>query len=342
MRTLLLLSFALLASPTSADAQDQLAQLRMLTKGHVYRGSTYADRILYKRETVRGVEFEQSKGWLGIRIDDVDETAPVTIIVPLREAAWPASPAAVIRFSCNASSSCIVTTSESFAQAVQKLAAGQGGALKFSDRRSSFAFGCAADKCAAIKQAIDQLASLPAAPRTGAAPGASGVQPPQSRQASPQTFTPAEIVARINDLSARLEYVAPDGTRVLSYRYATVFDTRRMQLIVTRDIQSFVSSNPGASRTTDRTTIPLGHVAAASFPDRVHKPRQWTFDVHEVGFVCDERKACIQAAARDARAEYQGFKYECDAAKCPALRQALGQLIVAAKAAPPAPASVRR
>ena len=175
---------------------------------------------------------------------------------------------------------------------------------------------------------------LLAAPPSAQAQGA-------ARQPASKAPTLAEIVARINELSGRLDYVAPDGTRVLSYRYTTELDAQRMQLFVTREVQSFVATNPAASRTTDRTTIPLAQVAATSFPGRVHKPKLWSFDVHEVGFVCNERKICVQAiAAGGARGEYQGFKYECDAAKCQPLKQALAQLLAALQV--PTPPVVRR
>ena len=146
--------------------------------------------------------------------------------------------------------------------------------------------------------------------------------------------TPAQIVAQINALSAKIDYVAPDGVRVLSHRYTTVLDAQQRQLIVTRATQSFVATNLGASRTTVETTIPLDQVAVASLPDRAHKTALWTLDVHEVGFVCNERKKCVQASAQGARGAYQGYGYECDASKCPALKQALGQLLAVSQAKP--------
>ena len=112
----------------ATPADEIVAQLNTLTKGHVYRGNRYAEGVLYDRETIVKVELELSKGWLGITVDDTQASAPVTVIVPLRETRVGTASEGSISFSC--SSPCIRTTSDRFASAVQKLSAGRAADRK--------------------------------------------------------------------------------------------------------------------------------------------------------------------------------------------------------------------
>ncbi len=170
------------------------------------------------------VEFEPSQGWLGVTVDDTKETAPVTVIVPLRETSVGAPSEGAISFSC--SSPCITTTGDRFASAVQKLSAGRSAALSWPQHRPSIQFGCQAERCVAIRRAILKLADMAKRANTKA-------RPPEA----------TEIVARINALTAKLDYVAPDGTRVLSYRYTTTLNRETRALTVTRDVVSFVATH---------------------------------------------------------------------------------------------------
>ncbi len=303
------------ATPTAAEL---VAQLNTLTKGHVYRGSRYAEGILYDRETIRRVEFEPSRGWLGVTVDDKQESAPVAVIIPLRETSVGAPNESAFSFSCG--SPCIKTTSDTFAEAVQKLSASSSAKLNFAQHRHSIQFGCQAERCVAISRAVLQLAAM------------------AKRASTTERFPEAaEIVARINALTAKLDYVAPDGTRVMSYRYTTSLNREKRELTVTRDVESFVATNASRSRSLVRTTIPLCEVSTASFPKRFHRPRGWTFEVHEEGLACHQRKQCVEAAAPalGTRNVYQGFAYECEASKALELKQALEQLVTACKAPRP-------
>ena len=80
----LVLWMSLLPEARAVTPADEIvAQLNTLTKGHVYRGNRYAEGVLYDRETIVKVELELSKGWLGITVDDTQASAPVTVIVPV-------------------------------------------------------------------------------------------------------------------------------------------------------------------------------------------------------------------------------------------------------------------
>jgi hypothetical protein len=155
------LAVLLLSTFLPADAQEKtgadevIAQLNTLTKGHVYRGNRYADGVVYGHETIVKVEFEPSKGWLGLTVDDTQETAPVTVIVPLRETRVGAPNEGFISLSCSAP--CIKTTRDKFAAAVQKLSAGRHAELRLAQHRNSIHFGCQAERCAAIRRAILRL-----------------------------------------------------------------------------------------------------------------------------------------------------------------------------------------
>ena len=221
---------------------------------------------------------------------------------------------ASISLSCSAP--CIKTTSDKFATAVQKLSAGSGAPLRLAQNRNSIHFGCPAERCLALRKAIVKLAELA-----------------KRSSSKERPLEAAEIVARINALAAKLDYVAPDGTRVMSYHYTTTLNREKRELAVTRDVESFVATSPGGARSRVRTTIPLCEVSAASFPKRFHRPRGWTFEVHEEGVACHQRKQCVEAVApaQGTRNVYQGFAYECDAARCPELKQALEQLVAACK-----------
>jgi hypothetical protein len=72
---MLVLWMSLLPEARAATPADEItAQLNTLTKGHVYRGNRYAEGVLYDRETI-----------VKIAGDDTQASAPVTVIVPLRE-----------------------------------------------------------------------------------------------------------------------------------------------------------------------------------------------------------------------------------------------------------------
>jgi hypothetical protein len=141
---------------TSAD--DVVAELTTLTKGHVYRGSRYAERVVYDKETIVKVEFERSKGWLGVTVDDAEEKAPVTVIVPLRETRVGSPNEGSISLSCT--SPCIKTTRDTFATAVQKLSTLRGAELKLVQHRNSIHFGCHAERCGAMRRALLKLVEL--------------------------------------------------------------------------------------------------------------------------------------------------------------------------------------
>jgi len=152
---LLLFGMCLLPESHAADADDVVSQLKTLTKGHVYRGSRYAEGVVYDKETIVQVEFEASKGWLGITVDDADETAPVTVILPLLEMRIGAPNDGFISLSC--SSPCIKTTRDEFAMAVKKLSAGRGAELKSAQQRNSIHFGCRVEQCAPMRKALVKL-----------------------------------------------------------------------------------------------------------------------------------------------------------------------------------------
>jgi hypothetical protein len=142
----------------ASAADDVVAQLNTLTKGHVYRGSRYAERVLYDKETIVKVEFDRSKGWLGVTVDDAQETTPVTVIVPLRETRVGSPNDGFISVSCT--SPCITTTRDTFATAVQKLSSNRGAELRSGQHRNSIHFGCHAERCAAIRRALLQLVQI--------------------------------------------------------------------------------------------------------------------------------------------------------------------------------------
>jgi hypothetical protein len=145
------------AADESTAADDVLGQITTLTKGHVYRGSRYADGVVYDKETIVRVQFDESKGWLGVTVDDADEGAPVTVIVPLRETRIGVPNDGFISLSC--SSPCIKTTREGFASAVEKLSAGHESQLKSAQHRNSIHFGCQAERCMPIRKALLRLAA---------------------------------------------------------------------------------------------------------------------------------------------------------------------------------------
>jgi hypothetical protein len=140
---------------TAAD--DVVGEITTLTKGHVYRGSRYAGGVVYDKETIVRVDFDQSKGWLGVTVDDAEEGAPVTVIVPLRETRIGAPNEGFISLSC--SSPCIKTTRDGFASAVEKLSSGRDGQLKAAQHRNSIHFGCQAERCVPIRKALLRLAA---------------------------------------------------------------------------------------------------------------------------------------------------------------------------------------
>jgi hypothetical protein len=269
------------AAPTTAA--DALAQLQTLTRQHVYRGSQYAEGIPYTRETIRRLDFEPSRGWLGITVDDTAETAPVAVIMPRREASM-ASTADTFSFSC--STPCITTTRDSFA----------GG----------------------DQEAVVTLADIAKRPASR----------PSAKTPDPTGIT-AGLVARINALTERLDYNAPDGTRVLAYRYRTTLNLEKRELTVVRDVESFVATDPRGARLQVRTTIPLSDVSVSTFPARSHRPRGLTLQVHEVGFICLQKKSCVQstAPATGARNTYQAYAYETEPAKMQDLKETLEMLL---------------
>ena len=205
------------------DAAEIVAQIQALTKGHQYHGQTYS------AEFVRNVGFEPASGSLVFEIDDAEETAPVAVIIPLREAEvdptlgkfrGDGSPAII--FSCKPP--CITTTYDGLAEAMQKLSAGSAADLNHAKRASLFALGCHADRCAAIQGAIADLVGMAANARS-----------------APQRSDPGPILARINALTAALDSIEPAksdadkkrGTQVISTRYDTTLDAGKVALSIT-------------------------------------------------------------------------------------------------------------
>jgi hypothetical protein len=141
----------------STAADDVVGEITTLTKGHVYRGSRYADGVVYDKETIVRVDFDPSKGWLGVTVDDAQEGAPVTVIVPLRETRIGTPNEGFISLSC--SSPCIKTTRDGFASAVEKLSAGRDSQLKSAQHRNSIHIGCQAERCGPIRKALLRLAA---------------------------------------------------------------------------------------------------------------------------------------------------------------------------------------
>jgi hypothetical protein len=178
-----------------AAAEDLVAQLEQLTKGHEYEGNTYAEGILYKREVITDLAFEPSRGWLGVTVDDRSETAPVSVIIPLREVKV-APTLGYIVLSCDRA--CITSTGEQFAQALQKLSAGRVPA--WVEHHDSIRFGCRADRCAAIREAIDRLIDIAAQTATAAGADTAALD---EAVASYNAGEYANALAKFQDLAGR-------------------------------------------------------------------------------------------------------------------------------------------
>jgi hypothetical protein len=120
---------------TLPTAAETVAQIALLTKGHVYRSNAYVEGIPYDGETILTVELEPSRGWLGIVVDDT-WGPPVAVVIPLREAEVDPPPdrlrgGEAIIFSCEPA--CILTAHGSIAAVMEKLAAGRADAPSRAD-----------------------------------------------------------------------------------------------------------------------------------------------------------------------------------------------------------------
>lgn len=161
LAALLLVLFAAIAGAPAARAQAKAdpeaiaARIGALTKGHVYDGSIHA-----RSEVIRAVEPEGANlDLLVLRIDDAKETAPLTVVVPLREIAQIESSTGGIYLSCRGpvvSANCVIVTDRSFAVLLPDLMARTPLAAPHK-RRGGFLIGCAPQNCREVLRSVAAL-----------------------------------------------------------------------------------------------------------------------------------------------------------------------------------------
>ena len=317
------------ADSAASGATEIAAKIATLTAGYQYRGQIYGS------EFVRAVEFEPRDGLLVIEIDDAEETAPLTLLIPVRVAdvdpvlgQFRDSGKPAIVMSCRPA--CIRSTAASPAQVIQRLSAGSDADLKFFRPRDTYALGCRPDRCEKIQDAIHDLATI-------AAQGAAPLAPDQSGTASPAAAD--DILARVNALTARLDYVEPAkseadqqrGTQVISLRYATTLDPRQAELTIALRVEWFLVQASGDRRllsTSDAATrIPLAQVSVTAASPIARQVSGSASQVLSQGLACREKKRCIETTAQTGRRSADTYRYRCDESKCPELKQALERLV---------------
>jgi hypothetical protein len=168
------------SAPTApaGSETDPVARLNALTKGYNYAGYEFGT------ETVKGIAFEPSLGLLAIKVDDVDETAPITALIPLRHVVvvsdrfkrGEVTTDGVVTI-CADDRTCIGITIDSVEEALQKLRDSPDAELS-GKLRKSFGFGCKPEHCADVQRAIGELILLASAPATTEEePAPSGLTP---------------------------------------------------------------------------------------------------------------------------------------------------------------------
>ena len=149
------------AGPARAAAADEEAlaeAIQTLAAGYEYRGQ------IYDAEVVNGVAFEPRQGLLLISIDDAEETAPLTLMIPLRTVAIDpvlgrfrdtGKPAIVM--SCRPA--CIESVPGRLEEAMRRLSAGSGAAGSLKPREQ-YALGCRPELCESMQNVLDELVAM--------------------------------------------------------------------------------------------------------------------------------------------------------------------------------------
>jgi hypothetical protein len=205
--------------------------------------------------------------------------------------------------------------------------------LGWGTPRRGIQFPCHPERCAAIRQAFAELIAIAQNGRAAAQPAAPTTATASRPEPAPPHPSVPDIIARINALTERRDYLAPDGTVVVSLRYTTALNAGSTELLITRTAESF-----SGSTVTTRAVVPAFDVSVVRFPVRPVTYGRWPFEVHEEGLGCQGRKACIRVSTSQASRAYEGTTYECEPGRCGELRQALQQLLAALRAPAPTPA----
>lgn len=142
----------------AADEEALAARIQSLAAGYKYRGQ------IYGAEVVNGVAFEPRQALLLIGIDDAEETAPRTLVIPLRSMAVDRALGAfrdtgkpAIVMSCQPG--CIELVPDRLEEAMRRLSAG-GGAAGSSKLREQYALGCRPESCKSMQEALAELLAL--------------------------------------------------------------------------------------------------------------------------------------------------------------------------------------
>ncbi|MGD9537380.1 MAG: hypothetical protein AB7P52_05490 [Alphaproteobacteria bacterium] len=186
------------AAAGPSRAGEPAARLNALTEGYRYSGHEF------ETETVRRIAFEPSLGLLAIDVDDVDETAPLTALIPLRDIVVvretrygvDATAHGVLSI-CKGDRACIVVTVDSIEEALQKRRAAPDAGPSGRERKS-FGFGCRPEHCDDIRAAVTELIALASAPATAAVP---------EEEAKPDRPTPFQraMAAMLGPVNQRLD-----------------------------------------------------------------------------------------------------------------------------------------